>query len=110
MNKKIITTLFSVVLVALPAAVLAFSTPDQPTTPISSMLDVIDRIVGFIWPLFIGLAILMFIYAGFMFLTARGEAGKIATARTAVVWGVIGLAVGIISAQIPFIVNKVLYP
>ena len=37
--------------------------------------------------------VLMLVYVGFLFVTARGEPGKITTARTALLWTVVGALV-----------------
>ncbi|MEK7116861.1 MAG: pilin [Patescibacteria group bacterium] len=38
-------------------------------------------------------AVMMIIYAGFMYVTARGDPGKIKTAHDALLWAVIGAAI-----------------
>ena len=37
----------------------------------------------------------MFIFAGFLFLTANGEPGKVALAKKAVLWATVGIAVAL---------------
>ena len=39
------------------------------------------------------ISVLMIMYAGFMYVTARGDTGKIATAHTALLYGAIGAAI-----------------
>lgn len=48
-----------------------------------------------VWPIFIGLAIIMFVWAGILFLSANGDPGKIGEAKKAAIWGVIGVIVGL---------------
>ena len=55
---------------------------------------IIDRFVDKIaWPIFLGLVVIMFIWAGILFLTAQGDPGKISAARKAVIWAVLVVAV-----------------
>lgn len=49
-----------------------------------------------VWPIFITVAIVMFIWAGILFLTAHGEPEKISMARKAVIWACIGIVVGLL--------------
>ena len=45
-------------------------------------------------------AVIMVIYAGILYITAAGDAGKLAKAKTAIVWAVVGLVVVILSYAI----------
>lgn len=67
-----------------------------------------DKIFNAIWPFFLGFAVLMFIIAGFMFVTSSGDATKAKKARDAVLWGVAGLVVAILSFSIPTVVSQIL--
>lgn len=68
----------------------------------------IIQLLKFIWPVFIGLAILMFLLAGVYFLTAQGDPGKLKEARSALIWGIVGVVVGILSFSLPYIVGTTL--
>lgn len=57
---------------------------------ISNILNVI------VWPVFITISIIMFIWAGILFLTAHGDPGKVLQATKAVIWGCVGIAIGIL--------------
>ena len=107
MNIKKIKAALTAILLALPAISIA-APPTAPGLPnqITSVWDVFIKILNFIWPVFIGFAIIMFIVAGFFFLTANGEPGKLSTARTSVIWGIVGVAVGVIAFSIPYIIQK----
>jgi hypothetical protein len=61
-----------------------------------------------VWPIFAGLAIIMFIYAGIMFLTSSGDPGKLTKARDAVIWGAVGIVVALLSYGIIGFVNSLL--
>ena len=59
---------------------------------------ILDRFVQIVvWPVFVGASIIMLIYAGFLFVTANGDPGKIKSAREVVMWAVIGIIVGILA-------------
>jgi len=50
-----------------------------------------------VWQLAAGLAVIMFIVAGILFITSNGEPGKITTAKQAVIWGIAGIVVATIA-------------
>ena len=54
------------------------------------------------------IAVLCFLFAGIMFLTAQGQPEKIQMARSAFIWGVAGVVVGILAFSIIAIVSGVL--
>ncbi|MCR4322938.1 MAG: hypothetical protein NUV61_02525 [Candidatus Azambacteria bacterium] len=61
----------------------------------------------FAW--FIALAsVVMGLYAGFLFITAQGEAAQLKTARATVLWAVVGITVAIISFSIILITRTIL--
>lgn len=61
-----------------------------------------------VWPIFAGAATIMFIWAGFTFLTASGDVSKIAQAKKAVLWGAIGIGVGLAAFSAKNIVTAIL--
>ena len=94
-TKKIALSLVSVGLIALPF--IAFA---QPTVTIGSVGDLITKIKSLMWLVFGGIAVIMFVIAGVLFVTAGGAPEKIATARSAFIWGVVGVVVAIVAYSI----------
>jgi len=101
MNKKIILTLALLSLVTLPLVAAA-----QPSTSISSISQLISKLEAALWTIFGGIAVVMFVVAGILFLTAGGSPDKVATARNAAIWGVAGVIVGIMAYSIIEIVES----
>ncbi len=112
MNKKIAIVVASAMLMSLPLLSFAQLDDTQLGTPAIrdtlGIVEIINIIFNVIWPLFIAFAILMFILSGFQFLVAQGDPAKIATARGFVLWGIVGVAVGVLAFSIPFIVKNTL--
>jgi hypothetical protein len=75
---------------------------DSIPTIINRFLDIV---VG---PIFFGLIIIMFIWAGILFLTAQGDPTKITGAKKAVLWAVVGTAVGLLAFSVKGIIAKIL--
>lgn len=107
MKKEIIQLSFLLIYPALilPQIIYAGTGPDTPPStesegfkipnPISS--KTIAELLGQLLDLFVQIGVVVvtmgIIYAGFIYVTARGDKGKIAKAHTAFYWTIIGSAV-----------------
>jgi len=60
-----------------------------------------------VWPAFVTVSVVMFIWVGFLFLSAKGEPGKIDAARKALVWAVVGIVVALLAFYIIKIVGTI---
>ncbi len=106
MNKKLIA-LVSSVLLASPVAIFAIANPATPATQATlTVIALVNKVLDFMWPLFIGFAVIMFIVAGFKFVAAQGEPTEVAGARMFVIWGIAGVAVGVLAFSLPYIVQN----
>ena len=81
----------------------------QPATSISSLDQLVKAIENAVWVVFGGIAVIMFVVAGILFLTAGGAPEKVATARSALIWGVAGVVVGIMAYSIIAIVSSMIH-
>ena len=73
-----------------------------------SLTTVLTSILNALWIVFSAIAVILFVIAGILFLTASGAPEKLSTARSALIWGVVGVAVAIIAYSIITIVSGVL--
>ncbi len=103
--KKSLILLSAASLLVLPFAVSAIVIGNPPSGGISSVEQVINAILTPVWQVFIGLAVIMIIISGILFLTAAGNAEKVTQARNAFLWGIVGIVVGIIAFSIVAIVR-----
>lgn len=53
-----------------------------------------------VWIIFTIIAVIMFVVAGIQFLTARGEPERLTQARSSVIWGIVGIVIGILAYSI----------
>ena len=96
----ILSTL-SVFLVAPFFVFAAGGTLETPPTPTGiNVATIMSSLFNPIWQLCAGLAVIMFVVAGILFITSSGEPGKITTARNAVIWGVVGIVVATVAFSI----------
>jgi hypothetical protein len=63
--------------------------------PIEVIIENVENYI--ISPIFFGSAIIMFIYAGILFITSAGDPSKITKAKTAVIFAIIGIFIGLLS-------------
>lgn len=96
-----------IVYLMVPFAV--FSAGGTATTPPKpsgfDVAAIMGKIITYVWQFFAGLAVIMFIVAGIMFITSSGDPSKITTARNAFIWGVVGVIVAIVAFSIVQIVS-----
>ena len=108
MNKKLIA-LSASVLLTLPAMIFAFNPGPIPNAaPGLDINTLVDVVFSILWPIAVAFFIIMFILAGFKFFTAQGKPEDIATARSLLIWGIVGVIVALLAFSIPFIVRNTL--
>jgi hypothetical protein len=87
-------------------------TPIQINNPLGSTSgtvgDIVDKILEFLLQVGVPIAVLMYVWAGFLFLTSGGNEKKVNTAKQAVIWTSVGLAVLIISNGLVEVVKSIL--
>lgn len=104
--QKIITSLAILGILVMPVAALeadVWSTPAIGGIP--NIPTFVGKVLTVIWQIFVGLSIIMILVAGILFLTAQGDPGKLTTARQALIWGVIGILVGILAFSITLVIR-----
>jgi len=108
---KLTLSLISFGILILPFAALAqmeTAAPGGPGTTVSSLTDLVHAIENAAGLVFGCIAVVCFIVAGILFLTAGGAPEKIQAARSAFLWGVAGVVVGIIAFSIIAIVGSMM--
>ncbi|MFH1183142.1 MAG: hypothetical protein V1690_02680 [Candidatus Moraniibacteriota bacterium] len=85
-----------------PDALKVTNLPDRPVATI--LLDFIGWAI-----IIIGLlGVIIFIYAGFLYLTAQGETDKIETAKKVMIYAIVGIAVAVLGYVAVKTINDVL--
>lgn len=93
---------------ALPLVSLAQITATPPHIGAVNLVSLGNVIVTQVWVFFTIVAIIMFVVAGIQFLTSGGDPERVQKARSSFLWGVAGVAVGIIAYAIVTIVSGAL--
>ncbi len=106
MKKKLIVLSLAIFSV-FPLVSLAVELVPPPGI-IQNPLSIFDALFAILWPFFAAYAVLMFLVAGFLFLTAQGDSSKVKDARNALVFGAVGVAVGLLAFSIPWVLKVAL--
>ncbi len=70
--------------------------------------ELIDKIVDYLFYIVIAAAPIMFVLAGFYFTTAAGDAKRITTAKTIVIWTLVGLFITLMAKGIIGVIRALL--
>ena len=73
-----------------------------------SFEEFIENLIDFIFWVAVAIAPLMIIVAGFFFLTAAGDPGKVKTAKSIIFWTIIGFTIVLLAKGIISMVRQVL--
>ena len=92
--KKALISILLLSAALLPAAMVSAQANIPPVNSLDQLFDAIKNAAVGILGIIVFIA---FIYAAFLFLTAGGSADKLVAARTAFIWGVVGVVVGILA-------------
>ena len=83
----------------IPATTFAAQCQFPPNATVSEWINcVVNNILSLVlWPVFLTAVVVMVIWIGFLFLTAKGEPSKISQATKSLMWVVIGVAVALLA-------------
>ena len=79
--------------------------PLIPTGQVLNIPLILLTVLNIVWVVAVTAVIIMFVLAGFKFLTAQGDPSKLEEARRAVIWGILGGIVIILSFSIVMIIK-----
>jgi len=102
--KKYLISLVLLTALSLPVLALAEGAAGHPGEG-NTLQGLIEGIKSAAWLIFGAVAVICFVIAGILFLTAAGNPEKVQQARNAFLWGVAGVIVGILAYSIISIVQ-----
>ena len=108
MVKKIVFSVLAGIMMPISIGLAQLSACPVSGPCVSSILPMIHGIEMAAGLIFGGIAVIMFVVAGGLFLSAQGDPEKIRQARSAVIWGVAGVIVGILAFSIIAVVISIL--
>lgn len=83
-----------------------------PTVPVGfdkdDLSNVLADFIGYILVILGGVAVLVILYAGYLFMTAGGDEKKLQQAKSALKWGIVGIAVSIFAGSAVALIGRFL--
>lgn len=104
MNRKTAYSIFLAFLISCPSGIVLAQLHSYGTTTYS-VPDIVRGVENAAAMVFGAIAVISFVMAGILFLTAQGEAAKITAAKSAFLWGIAGVVVGILAFSIIAVVG-----
>ncbi len=95
MNKILLNlslTILIVSILVLPFEVIAAG--DSGITEIKNKIKELGKLA---WTILVSLAVVMFVYAGILFLISSGSPDKLGKAKKTFIWGIAGLILGLLA-------------
>jgi hypothetical protein len=71
-----------------------------------TLYAVMNRVISIVFYVLMLFAVLMILVAAFTYLTARGDSEKVEKAKSAILYAVIAVAVGVLARSIPYVVSQ----
>lgn len=101
--------LASLLLLVLLAPLLADAAPTGVPKNIDALVNALCRVANWMFTALLVLAVIAFLYAGFMFLTAGGgSADRVGTAKKFFFYAMIGVGLAVLSRALVFIIAMLL--
>ncbi len=104
--KKILTAVILLSILAIPA-VNVLAQGGQQTVPTVPVMQVLNRIVDWLFTILLVVAAIFIIIAAFYFITAAGNPETIAKARNFVLYALVGVAVAVASRGLVVLVQQI---
>ena len=88
--KKLISGLIGLAILSLPVVTLAANVP-------STLNEAVENIVTPLFVVLVAISIVFIIFAAYTFVTSGGDPGKTETARTTLIYAIIGIVVAFLA-------------
>lgn len=100
MNKKVVYFLLIFGLLAVAGSSFAQVRLDNPLPGVDNFSTLLSRIAGVVGQILMALGALMIVFSGFLFMTSSGKPEKISTAKTALLYAILGIVIGGLASAI----------
>ena len=83
-----------------------------PTVPqlesVGGVTSFLDRIVNYLFGIFLVVAVIMIIYAAFLYLTAAGNEDKLKSAKNTIIYAIIAIVVAVVARSLVALVRNII--
>jgi len=91
-----------------PLALLFAQGPDPILTHPEQVIQLLNRILNYVWTIMGIIVVMMLLYAGFTFVTAAGSDEKVEQAKKMIKWALVGIVVMLLSGGIMMLIENFL--
>ena len=107
--KKIVLLGAITLIVGLPLLALAqVSGPPETPVTIERIVGILERFINWMFAILLAIAVIFIILAAFKYLTAGGDAEKIKSAHSQLIYAMVALGVALLSRGLIFLVKQLL--
>src|SRR3989344_1864640 len=79
--------------------------PVNPITDFSGLIGVIDKIAQWMFGILMALSTVFILYAAFLYIISQGSEDRIKTAKTILIYAVVGLIVAVLAGGINIVIQ-----
>jgi hypothetical protein len=92
--------------VFLPPALAA--TPAEPITSESDVINALGNVAGFMFNVFLGLAVIFVIFAAFLYLTATGDTNRLNQAKNVLIYSIVAIVIALLAGGVTTLVQNII--
>ena len=108
MKKIIRISLFSVAVLMLALPVLALESAPDDVNTIEDVIGIINTAVNWLFTLILAIAVIMLLWAAFLWMTSAGDEEKTGNARKTLIYALVGVAIAIIAKGLVSVIEQLL--
>jgi len=107
MKRKIISALAVASLLGVALPVFAqLEEPPEAVTGIEDVIAIIDTAATWLFAIILALAVVLLLYAAFLWMTAGGDETKVATARKCLIYALVGIGVAFLARGLVLVIEQ----
>lgn len=99
-------------IIGLTAVMPFMALAQAPSVPqletVGGVTSFLDRIVNYLFGIFLVIAVIMIIYAAFLYLTAAGKEDQLNKAKTTIIYAVIAIVVAVVARSLVVLVRNII--
>ena len=82
--------------------------PQKTVGNFGDVINILERLLSWIYTLFFIIAAIMIVWAGFSYLTAGGDEEKVSKAHRQFIYAIVAIAVAIVAVSVRFVVQNLI--
>ena len=92
----------------LPSLALAGGHPENIIDSPEKIVGVLGTVAAWLFTILMALAVLMVVYAAFLYLTAAGNPDRLTSAKKTLIYAIVAIVVALVAGGIPLLIESIL--